>query len=455
MSRSARGGFACAVCLLMAGCLGPDGDGGTYLRFENPEITAGLDSLRIDGINAAKGDTLSVLRWHKGETFPARAPYPPGLEQAFTLLTQGYKDGLLVYQSRTAVSGGRAAEPVHDYRLVAPALPDLPAVLNARVNDSVILKPAWEVRPGVYRRPDSSAAEIFAPDGDFAWIRNDRVIGSDTVLRIKAALADSGPYLFAAQNGAGRDSMSFLLHVRHALPQIRSFKPTSAKAGDSLIVNASISRTDSLRYVWMDDSARILSRDSVLRFAKLQAKDTGGYTLKVSNASDSNETSTSGFTVSFLIPGWGAANTVNAAAQGNSTLGSTLDLDAPLALKQPEAEEREPQLDVLFVYFKNAYMLMTPSLAKSAGIAMAQKFESAKLKGVKLVKWNVQPPNPDSGRAIFKAGPKQDSATLVKSPQGFLVGTSDTNLVWVSVASIPTGGDLATTKFVVSMGGHL
>src|SRR6188768_989450 len=68
-----------ALCLLF-GCQATEPEEGSYLNFRNPELTLGLDSLFIFGINAAKGDTLPIRIWRKDEAFPPEAPYPPGLE---------------------------------------------------------------------------------------------------------------------------------------------------------------------------------------------------------------------------------------------------------------------------------------------------------------------------------------------------------------------------------------
>src|SRR3954466_10607303 len=100
--------FLAVFAMIPSGCLAPETDGNSYLRFQNPELTAGLDSLQVLGVNARKGDTLMIRRWRKGEDFPSQAPYPPGLEAAFTLLVRGYIGDALVYQSRTAVAGGKA-----------------------------------------------------------------------------------------------------------------------------------------------------------------------------------------------------------------------------------------------------------------------------------------------------------------------------------------------------------
>jgi hypothetical protein len=438
-----------------AGCLGPDGDGGAYLRFQNPEITAGLDSLRILGINAAKGDTVPVLRWHKGEGFPAQAPYPPGLEAAFTLLTLGYKGDALVYQSRSAVSGGHAGGPVHDFRLVAPALPHLPAALTARYAESVLLKPAWEARPGVYRRPDSGAAELFTPEGEFAWIRNGGILARDSVLKLDSlTFADSGSYSFLAENRAGRDSMLFVLQVRHMLPRIDPGKPTVGRIGEALAVRPAIRHTDSLRFRWTKEGdSAVVSRDSVLSIAKLQAKDTGSYLLAVSNASDTTEIATSRFKV--VLASWAASPQLTVGAQSNSGYGTCLDFDGSKVMFHDEAVDKGDLVDLLFVFLDNAPKLMSPVAAKKANLDYAHDFADAHIHDVKFVRADAKPRNPDEGRAAYNAGTKVN-ASAVAAGNGFLVGTSDSNLVWIKVVSIRNGSTAsASADLEVDKGGHL
>src|SRR6185369_664147 len=171
-------------------------------------LTAGLDSLDIHGINARKGDTLLIRHWRAGEDFPNEAPYPPGLEAAFTLLVRGYIKDILVYQSRTPVAGGKAQDQVRDYRLAAPVFPHVPIDLSGRVGDALELDPVWETRPGIYRQSDSGGADLFTPEADFTWSRAGVILGREDALSFKSlGLVDSGAYLFTAANRAGRDSL--------------------------------------------------------------------------------------------------------------------------------------------------------------------------------------------------------------------------------------------------------
>ncbi len=106
-------GLGAASAIFLCDCLGPVAEDKSYLRFQNPELTAELDSLHVLGANTIKGATLLIQRWHKGEVFPTEVAYPPGLEAAFTLLVRGYLAETLVYQSRTMVAGGKPQDLGH------------------------------------------------------------------------------------------------------------------------------------------------------------------------------------------------------------------------------------------------------------------------------------------------------------------------------------------------------
>src|SRR5690606_25719596 len=219
-SRMRAAAFLAAIALIGA-CRGTDTVPETYISIENPEIAAGLVSMRILGIRPGAGDTLPIHFWRHGEVFPGEAALPPALSGAFTLLAQGFKGGLLVYQSRSVIAGGNARKPVRDFRLEAPALTEVPVLRTARVGDAVVLLPSWETRPGYYRQTDTGGAESFTPEAEYAWTREGEVAGRDTVLRLAPiVLADAGAYLFSASNLAGEDNQEFRLIVRHMLPRI-------------------------------------------------------------------------------------------------------------------------------------------------------------------------------------------------------------------------------------------
>jgi hypothetical protein len=447
---------------VLSGCRSTDPDDGSYLRFRNPELTRGLDSLFILGINTVKGDTLPIRAWRKDEDFPPEAPYPPGLEGAFTMLVQGYKGDVLVYQSRTAVSGGRAQPSVRDFQLVAPALTDVPVIFGKRVKDVVKLEPAWEARPGISRQADTGAAAVFIPEAVFTWTRDGVVLGRDSVFSFSAlALSDSGTYVFTAENDAGRDSMAFTLTVKHMLPRIAGINAQAALAGRALTVKPSVIRSDSILYRWSKEGnlSGLSGRDSVLAFDSLRAADTGTYQLAVANASDTNETAVSNrFTVRFAPDpdaAWKAEKAIAAGAQSNSSHGTSVDLDAAKAMLFSEAEQKQGLIDFLFVYSGGAHKLMSPVAAKAAGdLTYADNFDDAKIVDVKFVKvgTGVKPATPAEGRTAYDAGAKVSSA-VVAAGQGYLVKTKEANLVWVKIESIQGGtGAAAMVNLTVALG---
>lgn len=449
--------LACSALSMLFNCLGPEPDEGRYLKFRNPELTAGLDSLSISGINTGKGDTLLIRTWRKGEDFPPEAPYPPGLEETFTMLVQGYKGDILVYQSRTAVAGERAQPSVQDFHLVAPALTDVPVEFTKRVKDVAKLEPAWEARPVISRQPDTGGAKILIPEAVFTWTRDGLVLGRDSVFTFSSlAQSDAGTYVFTAENDAGRDSMVFTLTVKHMLPRIANINAQTALAGRALTVKPTVTRSDSIVYRW-SKSGSPAGTDSVLAFDSLRAGDTGTYQLSVANASDTTETTVSNrFTVGFAPDPnavWQADKSIVAGAQGNSSHGTAIDFDIAKAMMLAEAETKQSLIDLLFVYSGGALKLMSAVAAKAASdLTYADGFDNAKIVDAKFVKVAAKPANPAAGRADYDAGTKVNSLA-VAAGQGFLVKTRDGNLAWVKIESIQGGaGSAATANLTVALG---
>lgn len=448
--------FLSAFAVILSGCLSPNAEEKSFLRFQNPELTAGLDSLNVLGANTLKGDTLLIHRWQKGEAFPTQVSYPPGLEAAFTLLVHGYLAEVLVYQSRTVIAGGKAQPQVRDFRLAAPALPDMPISLLARVGDAIRLDPVWETRPGIYRQTDSGESEVYTPEAEFVWSRAGLIVGRDSAFALKAlAMADSGAYFFSAENRAGKDSLEFRLTVKPMLPRIAEIKPQAAIPGKPLTVKAIVTRSDALLFRWTKNGV-LVSTDSLLAFAALSATDTGTYQLAVANASDTTETTVSNrFYVGFAPDPdeiWKPDKVIWAGAQGNSTYGTVLDLDGGKALFFKDASDKEALLDLLLVFSGGAVKFMSPVAARRANdLDYADNFDSTKIHDVKFVKASTKPALPEAGRVAFDKGPQVNSAGLVIK-QGFLVKTTDGNLAWVKVDTLMnTTSSSAAAKLIVAL----
>jgi hypothetical protein len=373
------------------------------------------------------------------------------LEAAFTLLVRGYKGETLVYASRTAVAGNHAQPQVRDFRLAAPALPDLPIALSQRVGDAVKLVPVWETRPGIYRQTDSGGQESFAPEAALAWSREGRLLGRDSVLGFGSlALADAGTYLFSAANEAGADSLEFRLSVRHMLPKIAEIKPQSARLGKPLKVVPLVTRSDSLLFRWVRNAIAV-SSDTVLKFDSLRARDTGTYQLAVANASDTTEKTLSNrFTIGIApepVEAWKSLKGFTVGAQANTAYGTALDLDAGQALFAPQAKEMASALEFLFVFSAGKLKLMNPLVAmRTTDLDYADKFDSAKVKDVKMVVTTAKFAAPGDARTAYTKGTKVTSA-VAAAGQGYLVETASGNIAWLRIETIPgtpSSGSYAT-----------
>jgi hypothetical protein len=449
---------AVAFSFIQSGCLGSEAEGDSYLRFRNPELTAGLDSLHILGVNARKGDTLLIRSWHKGEDFPNEAAYPPGLEAAFTLLVRGYVAEVLVYESRTPIAGGEAQGRVRDFRLAAPALSHVPVSLTIRVGDTLTLHPAWTTRPGIYRQADSGEAEVYTPEAEFAWSHLGTLVGRDSVLALgPMARQDSGAYLFAAGNPAGRDSLEFKLTVGHMLPRITNIKSQAAIAGKPLTVKAVIAHSDSLLFRWMKDGITI-STDTALAFDSLRAKDTGNYQLAVANASDTTETDLSNrFAVAFApdpSKQWKYEKSLVVGAQANSAYGTALDLDyqGGKVMFHDDAQAHPALIDLLFVWSGKRFRFMSALAARRAkDLSYADGFDSTKLSDVKLVRAGDKPVLPAAGGTAYDKGSKADVDTVAAGDR-FLLKTPDSNIVWLKVESIRGDTSAASANLTVDVG---
>jgi|GEM_PF-2721868 len=444
------------LAFYLCGCQGIEGDDGTYLRFENSEKTDRMDSLLVLGINGLRGDTVWIGNWHTGEAFPAEMRCPADLEDSFTLLVKGFKGDALVYQIRLSVAGGRTQSQVRDFRLAAPALTDAPIALTVRARSGILLEPAWEEYPGIYREADTGEAAKFTTDAVYAWVHNGQIIGRDSVLKLGAvAFADSGAYLFIADNLAGRDSQTFVVTVRHMLPVIAAIKAQAVLAGKSLTIIPSITSTDSLVYRWMKDDVAV-GKDSVLTFMALAEKDTGSYQLVVANASDTTQTAVSNhFTVVFAPDPnatWKPEKAITVGAQTNSTYGTALDLDTQKAMFSGEASTKQPLIDLLFVYSGGSTKLMSAVAGKQASdLSYADGFDAGKLADTKFVKVSSKPATPEAARKSFEAGSKVNSLA-VAAGQSFLVKTTDGNLSWLKIESIQGGtGSSASANLTVAL----
>jgi hypothetical protein len=234
------------------------------------------------------------------------------------------------------------------------------------------------------------------------------------------------------------------------LPKIAEIKSQSARVGKPLRVVPSVAHSDSLQYRWMRNGI-IASADTVLKFDSLRAQDTGSYQLAVANASDTTEKTLSNrFTVSLApepVEAWKPMKPFTVGAQANTAYGTALDLDAGQALFSGPAKEMASALEFLFVFSGGKLKLMNPLVAmKASDLDYADKFDSTKVKDVKLVVTTAKFATPAEARAAYTKGTKATSA-VAAAGQGYLVETASGNIAWLRIETIPgtpSSGSYAT-----------
>lgn len=438
--------FAALVGTL-PGCLGPEAEKNRVIRFKNPGLIDSFDSLQIAGINANGGDTVALYSWSLGEAVLEEVPYPPGLQEDFELLVKGYRGGILVYQSRSEVSDGNADSPRHDFTLVAPDLSDLPVRKVARVRDALVLRPVWKARPGVYRQGDGDSISVFTPEAEFAWEKDGVSVGRDSALFFPSLqLRDSGLYRLMAGNAAGRDSLDFFLSIGAMLPKIAVIQDQVGQPGKAFTIKAAVTASDSLLYRWYKADS-LVSTDSALGFNPMKPGDTGAYRLVVKNASDTSETAVSNLFRFRAAPekAWKPEVTLLAGAQGNSSHGTGLDLDIAKAMLFAESKQKQPLMDMLFVFSGGSLKLMSPLAAKKAGdVAYMDDLDESKLVDVKFVKVSSKPANPAAAKSVFDAGTKL-SASPAATGNAYIVKTTDANWVYLKINSIQGGQSVSAS----------
>jgi hypothetical protein len=235
------------------------------------------------------------------------------------------------------------------------------------------------------------------------------------------------------------------------LPKIAVIKPQAAKPGQPLKVVAAVTRSDSLLYRWMRNGMAV-STDTALGFDSLRAQDTGTYQLAVANASDTTETALSNrFTVSITPELWKSLKDFTVGAQANTSHGTVLDLDIGRALLHSEVVDKEETIDLLFVFSGGKLKLMTAIAAKNASdLTYTRGLDTTKFNpDVKLVTTTGKFASPAEGREAFKKGTKATSA-VAAAGQGYLVETTDRNLVWLRIDSL-TGGSSPSSSTAANL----
>jgi hypothetical protein len=150
-----------------------------------------------------------------------------------------------------------------------------------------------------------------------------------------------------------------------------------------------------------------------------------------------------------------AAVTIAAGAQG-ATLGSVLDLDAGVALGSAAANAAQGDIDLVFMFYASAFHMDNAVAAKAAAkaqtpvINLANSYDDALIKDLKIVKVTVKPADQEAAKAAYTAGTASPT-NVIAGGEMFVVMTTGGKLALVTVGTIVGTDNKANASFMVSV----
>jgi len=148
-----------------------------------------------------------------------------------------------------------------------------------------------------------------------------------------------------------------------------------------------------------------------------------------------------------------AGTSLTIGAQGHPTYGSVIDIDAGTALTSIQANAAQSTIDLVFLFYGNAFHLLDAVNAKAAGLAqtpqinLTNSYDDAQIQHVDMVKVTTKPADQEAAKAAFTAGSKIHESTVVAGDM-FLVMSTGGKLALVTMSSI-TGTDKAAAGSVL------
>jgi hypothetical protein len=136
-----------------------------------------------------------------------------------------------------------------------------------------------------------------------------------------------------------------------------------------------------------------------------------------------------------------AATTLSVGAQGHATYGSVIDIDSAKAWTSAVANANQSGIDLVFLFYGDAFHILDAVDAKAAGIAqtpqinLVNTYDNTKIVHVDIVKVTATPADQEAAKAAFDAGTKFHSSAVVAGDM-FLVKSTGGKLALVKVASI-------------------
>lgn len=150
---------------------------------------------------------------------------------------------------------------------------------------------------------------------------------------------------------------------------------------------------------------------------------------------------------------WGAETILTVGAQGNTSYGTAVDLDAKKVLLASAATAAQSSIDILFVFSGGDLQLAGPAAAKAAGdVPLATAYDGTKIKDIKIAKVSTIPEDSEAGKLTFEQSNPQGTA-YVFDGGAYVVKTGEGKIFYVKVANVVGTDNTASAQLTIAPSG--
>lgn len=150
---------------------------------------------------------------------------------------------------------------------------------------------------------------------------------------------------------------------------------------------------------------------------------------------------------------FGAGTTVSIGAQGNTALGSAVDLDSKTAMLSSAALAAQGTIDLVFVFSDGDLQLMSPVEAKAAGdVPLAANYDATKIHDTQFGIVSTPPEDSEAAATIFAGTPKVNSVVIFDGGK-YLVKTDKGKLALITISDVQGSDNTASAKLTISLSG--
>jgi hypothetical protein len=150
---------------------------------------------------------------------------------------------------------------------------------------------------------------------------------------------------------------------------------------------------------------------------------------------------------------WGPETVIQAGAQGNTALGSAIDLDTKKALLSNAALAAQGTIDLVMIYSDSSLQLTSPVFAKAAGdVPLATAYDATKIHDTQIARISTKPEDSELAASTFEQTPKLNNSFLFDGG-AYLVKTDKGKIAYVGVSNLQGDGSTASATFTISLSG--